>query len=105
MKKLTIGVIGAGRIGKLHTDNLLRMPNVHVKIIADPYYDKAWVDSRQLKATKNVDDVFSDKEIDAVLILSPSTLHAEQIIKAARSEKHIFCEKPIALDPDRIRKL
>lgn len=104
MKKLTIGVIGAGRIGKLHTDNLLRMPNAHVKLIADPFYDKAWVESRQLKATKNVDDVFSDKEIDAVLILSPSTLHAEQIITAARSEKHIFCEKPIALDPARIRE-
>lgn len=104
MKKLTIGVIGAGRIGKLHTDNLLRMPGVNVKVIADPYYDNAWVESRQLKATKNVDDVFSDKEIDAVLILSPSTFHAEQIIKAARAEKHIFCEKPIALDPARIRE-
>ncbi len=104
MKKLAIGVIGAGRIGKLHTDNLLRMPNAQVKIIADPYYDKAWVESRQLKATKNVDDVFSDKEIDAVLILSPSTLHAEQIIKAAHARKHIFCEKPIALDPALIRE-
>ena len=104
MNKLTIGVIGAGRIGKLHTDNLLRMPNVKIKAIADPYIDKSWADSRNLNATTNVDDIFSDKEIDAVLILSPSTLHAEQIIRASRAGKHIFCEKPIALDPEKIKE-
>ena len=104
MKKLTVGVIGAGRIGKLHTDNLLRMPNAHVKTIADPYIDKTWAESRGLNATTNVDDIFTDKDIEAVLILSPSTLHAEQIIKASRAGKHIFCEKPIALNPERIRE-
>ncbi len=104
MKKLTVGVIGAGRIGKLHTDNLLRMPNVNVKTITDPYIDKSWAESRSLNSTTNVDDIFSDKDIEAVLILSPSTLHAEQIIKASRAGKNIFCEKPIALDPNRIRE-
>jgi myo-inositol 2-dehydrogenase / D-chiro-inositol 1-dehydrogenase len=104
MNKLTIGVIGAGRIGKLHTDNLLRMPNVRLKAIADPYIDKSWADSRNLNAITNVENIFNDKEIDAVLILSPSTLHAEQIVKASRAGKHIFCEKPIALDPEKIKE-
>ena len=104
MSKLTVGVIGAGRIGKLHTDNLLRMPNVNIKAIADPYIDKAWAASRNLNAITDVEKIFSDSEIDAVLILSPSTLHAEQIIKAARAGKHIFCEKPIALDPAKIEE-
>ncbi len=104
MEKLILGVIGAGRIGKLHTDNLLRMPNVHVKTIADPYIDKNWVESRQLNGTTHVEEIFSDKEIDAVIILSPSTYHAEQIIASAKAGKHIFCEKPIALDPDLIRE-
>jgi myo-inositol 2-dehydrogenase / D-chiro-inositol 1-dehydrogenase len=104
MNKLTVGVIGAGRIGKLHTDNLLRMPNVTIKAIADPYIDKSWADSRSLNAITNVDGIFSDSEIDAVFILSPSTLHAEQIIKAARAGKHIFCEKPIALAPAKIEE-
>ncbi len=104
MKKLKVGVIGAGRIGKLHTENLLRMPNVILKTIADPYYDKSWTDARNLRATTDVNEIYNDKEIEAVLILSPSTLHAEQIITAARAGKHIFCEKPIALDPARIRE-
>jgi myo-inositol 2-dehydrogenase / D-chiro-inositol 1-dehydrogenase len=104
MSKLTLGVIGAGRIGKLHIDNLLRMPNVNIKAIADPYIDKSWANTRSLNAITDVEYVFSDSDIDAVLILSPSTLHAEQIIKAARAGKHIFCEKPIALDPAKIEE-
>ncbi len=39
MKKITMGVLGAGRIGKLHADNLLAMPDVRLKSIADPYLD------------------------------------------------------------------
>lgn len=102
MKKLITGVIGAGRIGKLHTDNLIRMPNVDVKMIADPYLDQDWVASRNLNGSLDVNDIFNDNEIDAVLIFSPSALHADHIKLAASSGQHIFCEKPIALDPEKI---
>lgn len=104
MRQVTLGAIGAGRIGKLHTENILRMPGVRMKLIADPYIDEAWARDRGLTIAKEPEAVFADKEIEAVLIFSPSTLHADQIITASEMGKHIFCEKPIALNPDRIRE-
>ncbi len=104
MKEVVLGAVGAGRIGKLHAENIQGMPGVQLKLIADPYMDEDWARSRGLKTTPDPEDLFSDPEIEAVLIFSPSSLHAEQIIAAARAGKHIFCEKPIALDPINIRQ-
>lgn len=104
MRTVILGVIGAGRIGKLHTENILGMPGVQVKLIADPYIDEAWARERGLTAITEPEAVFADEDIEAVLIFSPSTLHADQIITASEMGKHIFCEKPIALDPGRIRE-
>ncbi len=104
MKKLVLGAVGAGRIGKLHTENILAMPNATIKIITDPYIDEAWAKSHGLAYSLDANDVFNDNEIDAVLIFSPSTFHAEHIIAAAKAGKHIFCEKPIALDPALIKQ-
>lgn len=104
MKKITIGVVGAGRIGKLHADNLLAMPGVRLKSIADPYLNPDEWSSRGIVPTLDPSDVFSDKEIEAVLICSPTPTHAEFTEIAADAGKHVFCEKPIALDPDRVRQ-
>ena len=104
MRTVVLGVIGAGRIGKLHSENILRMPGVQIKLIADPYLDESWARERGLDATTEPEAVFAEEEIEAVLIFSPSTLHADQIITASKMGKHIFCEKPIALDPDRIQE-
>ncbi len=99
MKSINVGIIGVGRIGKLHCDNLIQISGVNIAAITDPFMDTAWARTRDLKVVPDADAIFSDPKIDAVFILSPSTLHAEQIIQAASAGKHIFCEKPIALDP------
>lgn len=104
MKPVILGAIGAGRIGKLHAENILKMPDARLKIVADPFIDDNWARSWGLSTALDPEAVFSDDEIEAALIFSPSPLHAEQIIAAARAGKHIFCEKPIALDPDHIRQ-
>ena len=104
MNKVKVGLIGAGRIGKLHCDNLLQNQKVVIKAITDPFMDHEWAKGRQLNVVDNPEIIFNDPSIDAVFIMSPSTLHAEQIIKAAKAGKHIFCEKPIALDPILIRE-
>ncbi len=104
MKEIVLGAAGAGRIGKLHADNILGMPGVRLKLIADPYMDEDWARSRGLRTTPDPEDLFSDPAIEGILIFSPSSLHAGQITAAARAGKHIFCEKPIALDPDHIRQ-
>ena len=102
---ITFGIIGAGRIGKLHADNLLsHVKGVKLKTVTDPFLDKEWAASRNIPETgKDHRIMLDDPEIDAILIGSPSPEHAAQMIECARAGKHIFCEKPIALDPDIIR--
>lgn len=101
-----VGVIGAGRIGKIHARNLVTsVPGAIVTAIADPIYDAAVGLADQLKismATADFQEVIQHPEVDAVAICSSTNTHAEMIIAAARAGKHIFCEKPIAYDLDRI---
>ena len=105
MKNLTFGIIGAGRIGKLHADNLLnRVEGARLKAITDPFLDEDWAAYRNIQLTgKDHRIMLEDPEIDAILIGSPSTEHAPQLIECAQAGKHIFCEKPIALNPEIIR--
>ena len=102
MKNITLGLIGTGRIGKLHAENILRIPGTHLKTIADLKADKAWAENIGLNYAQSADAIFSDNEIEAVIICSPSAFHIEQIVKAAQAGKHIFCEKPIGFDPKTI---
>ena len=105
MKHVIIGIIGAGRIGKLHADNLLkRVESVQLKAITDPYLDEAWAASLNIPLRgRDHRFMLDDPEIDAILIGSPSSEHAQQMIECAQAGKHIFCEKPIALDPNIIQ--
>ncbi len=104
MKTTTVGVLGAGRIGRLHTENLFRMAGVRVKSIADPYADfDAWPPPG-IDTGVDPSLVLDDPEIQAVLICSPTPTHAPFTEAAATAGKHIFCEKPIDLDPERIRR-
>jgi myo-inositol 2-dehydrogenase/D-chiro-inositol 1-dehydrogenase len=104
MKTITVGVLGAGRIGRLHTENLFRMPGVRVKAIADPFVDFSDWPPGDVATGKDSAVVLEDAEIEAVLICSPTPTHAPFTETAAKAGKHIFCEKPIDLDPDRIRR-
>jgi len=99
MNKVTVGVIGAGRIGKLHINNLNRNNNVRIKMVSDLFADKLqkWFeDSGVEKITKEYNDILNDEEIDTVFICSPTNTHATLIKEAAAKGKNIFCEKPIS---------
>ncbi|OQR94470.1 oxidoreductase family [Achlya hypogyna] len=99
-KALRVGVLGAGRIGRVHTQILSRL-GVTVVAIADPSEERGQSLAREFgvaKVTTKVEDIFNDPTIHAVLICSPTDLHAQHIHQAAAAKKHIFCEKPIALD-------
>jgi len=101
MKKLRVGVIGAGRIGKVHTESIvLRVKEAEVVALSDVALETA----RQLagkfgipKVTADYKEIFNDKDINAVVICSPTNTHAQYIKEAAAKGKDIFCEKPIDL--------
>lgn len=103
---LTFGVIGAGRIGKVHAENLVtRVGDVEVLAVADVVEAGAKELSRRLripKSTANYQDILNDPEINAVAICSATDTHAQIIEEAALAGKHIFCEKPIAFSVERI---
>lgn len=103
---LKVGVIGAGRIGKLHAENLvLRIPETDVLAIADINAAAAEETARRLNIDKWSGDhraVLDDPHIEAVVICSATDTHTQFIIEAAQAGKHIFCEKPIDLSLKRI---
>ncbi|MFC4545230.1 inositol 2-dehydrogenase [Paenactinomyces guangxiensis] len=101
--KIVVGVIGAGRIGKLHIDNMKSMKNVRLKTVADVFADQLdeWFQSSGVEnITKDYQDIINDPEIDAIFICSPTDTHTSIIKEAANSGKHIFCEKPISFSDE-----
>jgi myo-inositol 2-dehydrogenase / D-chiro-inositol 1-dehydrogenase len=103
---LKLGVIGAGRIGKIHAENLARrIPETTVLAVADIDMMAARNLAESLSiplATVNPSEVITLPDLDAVVICSATETHTPLIIEAARAGKHIFCEKPIDLDLQRI---
>ncbi len=84
VKKFVVGVIGAGRIGKLHIENLLqKIPDVKLKIVADINIDnemRQWATKIGVpKLISNVNEIFTDPDIDVVVIASSTNTHAEFI--------------------------
>ncbi len=107
-EKVRFGVIGAGRIGRIHIQNLCqRVSDAEVVVVCDV----AVHETRQWAAGLGVDnvvadpqDVFNDRSVDAVVICSPTDLHAEHMMAAAKAGKDIFCEKPIAIELERTKQ-
>jgi len=96
------GVIGAGRIGRLHSRHLSRnIETADIQAVSDIFETAAQSCASELGIAKVYTDyrrVLDDPEIDAVIICSSTDTHAEIISAAAEAGKHIFCEKPIAFD-------
>ncbi|HZG85893.1 inositol 2-dehydrogenase [Paenibacillus sp.] len=108
MTKIKIGIIGAGRIGKIHADNLLRHPNVELVAVSDLFAGpelEAWAAARGIGIlTKDSSELIRNPLIDAVFICSSTDTHVPLIRQAAEAGKHIFCEKPISMSIDETEK-
>jgi myo-inositol 2-dehydrogenase/D-chiro-inositol 1-dehydrogenase len=101
MKKIKLGVIGAGRIGKVHIATLVQsVPQAEVVVVADVNLNSANDVAKTFGINSvfgNYLDVINHPDVEAVVICSPTDTHAKYIIEAARAGKHIFCEKPVDL--------
>ena len=97
---LHFGIIGAGRIGRVHAETLaFRLPEAEIVAITDANRAAA----EQLAAhcgiptvTETSEALLADPRIDAVLICSPTPTHADLIVACTQAGKHIFCEKPVS---------
>ncbi len=105
-KKLHFGIIGAGRIGRVHAETLaFRLPEAEILAIADVNADAAQVLATRCnipEVAASAEAIFANPRIEAVLICAPTDTHADLIVQAARAGKHIFCEKPVALNLKKI---
>ncbi len=107
---INIGIIGAGRIGKVHGESVMRfVKNATVKAIADPFMND---DTRKWAKEMGINEVYidyhkilEDKDIEIVLICSSTDTHSKISLEAIAAGKHIFCEKPIDHDVNKIKEV
>ncbi len=105
-RKINLAVIGTGRMGSVHVANIVnKVPEANLVAICDIRLDVAQAVADRWGITRMVQDyheLLADETIEAVLIATTTSTHAEVIKDCAKAGKHIFCEKPIALDLARI---
>ncbi|MEI8307817.1 MAG: inositol 2-dehydrogenase [Chloroflexales bacterium] len=100
-RTLQIGLIGAGRIARVHARTIAyRVASAELAAVADPVPAAAQALAERYRIRTVAPDyqsILADPAIDAVLICTPTDTHADLIVAAAAAGKHIFCEKPVAL--------
>ena len=97
---LRIGVIGVGRIGRMHAELIAhQVPGAALGAVYDPYEPASRGVAAEfgVPAAGSVEEIF-DADLDAVAICSSSDTHVELLIAAAQAGKAVFCEKPVSLD-------
>ena len=107
---IKVGIIGAGRIGRVHITSITtRVPDAVIKTVADPFLNDetaAWAKSMGVEhTTKDYKEIINDPEIAAVLICSSTDTHSLISVEAIKAGKHVFCEKPIDHDIAKIKEV
>ena len=97
------GLLGAGRIGKVHARAIAANPDATLVAVADPLDQAAReISGRHGCDIRSIEAIETAADIDAVVICTPTDTHADLIERFARAGKAIFCEKPIDLDVSRV---
>lgn len=105
-KKVNLAIIGTGRMGSVHARNIVRqIPEAELVAVCDIRREVAQAVANELGIERVVEDyheLLADKKIDAIMIVSSTDTHAFIMKDVAAAGKHIFCEKPLALDLEKI---
>lgn len=105
---IKIGIVGLGRIGKVHLFNIQQLISGASVIAACSRSEKSleYAKKHSVKGLfTSFDDMLSEGGIDAVIIASPTALHFEHLKLAIAAGKHIFCEKPIDLSIENVKEI
>ena len=101
---MNVALIGAGRMGKVRADSIIRGGATEIRsqlaIVADPAPDRARLLATSVGAAWSSDwrEAISRPEVDVVIVATPTELHAEIATSALLEGKHVLCEKPLARD-------
>ena len=101
-----IGIIGAGRIGKVHAKAASNLNGAKIIWLADPIAPDLEETAKSMgieKTSKNYKDILNDKEVDAIFICTPTDTHYTISMEALNFGKHVFCEKPVDLELRRVK--
>lgn len=109
MEKVRFGIVGTGRIGKLHVENIsYYLDNAEVVALADIYIDSAkeWAGKFGITALYcDYNELIADPNVNAVIVASSTDTHAEIAIAAAKAGKAVFCEKPVDMEVERVKEV
>lgn len=107
--EIGIALIGCGRAGMIHARNLVnRVPGARMEAVADVNELAAKDAAAELGLAKwhvNYPDLLKDKRVDAVIVVAPTNLHCEIVKNSAAAGKHVFCEKPMAMNAAECREM
>lgn len=106
--QLGVAIIGCGGISKAHLPNILKTPAMRLVATMDVREDAARERAEQGEAhyfTTDLDRVLSDPAVDAVLVCSTHDTHADLVLQAIAADKHVFCEKPLAMTLEQARRV
>jgi len=105
--RVNVAVIGSGRAGMIHARNFARsVPGGHLIAMVDPVEDAAKAAVEELGISRyylNYQDALADKDIDAVVVVTPTAYHKDIVVDAAAAGKHVQCEKPMAMTEEECR--
>lgn len=96
---LKVAVIGLGWWGKMVTEALASSAVVKVVAAVEPnrFVGEALCQSRGIRLYTELREALNDAEVEAVVLTTPNRLHEAQVVESAQHDKHVFCEKPLAL--------
>ncbi|MCP5517929.1 MAG: inositol 2-dehydrogenase [Verrucomicrobiales bacterium] len=107
--RITLGLIGTGRIGRLHAEHLrFRLPAADLRVVTDLDRNSAQACADRCGIPRVAADhreILADRDLQAVVVCSPTDTHADIIEAAAAAGKHVFCEKPIEVNLQRIDRV
>ena len=105
-KKLNVGVVGLGRLGNLYARYFLgQISNANLVAVSDILETVAASfanDHNVAKSYRDYHDLVQDKDVDAVVIVTPTSLHKEVALAAIEAGKPVFCEKPLSISMEEI---
>ena len=101
---INCAIIGFGKMGNIRAKSIIKSKRGKINWIYDPFMDKSKYDL-DFKIANNIDNIFKDKEIDAVFICTPNYQIPHLTIKALENKKHVFAEKPPGFTADDVKKI